>query len=137
MTSSKISFPHTESSHQIWRNKPDARCNTSHITPEKLALKKKKNVKISIIYSVINSDWIGALGVSINILSFAGFYHKSWQILGTEGQIYKTGLSQKNKKTLISNFFSSQKLALFRASTYVSYTTPYHRKIPSYTKTQR
>lgn len=99
--------------------------------------KKRKKVKISIIYSVINSDWIGAPGVSITILSFTGFYHKSWQIHGTEGQIYKTGLSQKNKKTLIPNFFSSQKLAPLRASTYVSYTTPYHRKIPSYTKGQR
>lgn len=104
MTSSKISFPTYDPAITNQRNKPDARCNIRHITQEKLALGNKK-VKITIIYSVINSDWIGAPGVSINIPSFRGFYRKSWQIHGTEGQIHKTGLSRKNKKILNTQLF--------------------------------
>lgn len=76
MTSSKIPFPTYNPAITNWRNKSDARCNVMHVTQEKFALGEK--VKISIIYSVINSDWTGALGVNINIPSFMGFYHKSW-----------------------------------------------------------
>jgi len=130
MTSSKISFPTYYPASQIGETN-----QMTDVTYGKLHKKNlhriKKEVKTSIIYSVSNSNWKGSPGVSISIPSFIGFYRKSWQTHGTEGQIHKTGLSKKNKNTPIPNyFFSSDTVTLLRASMYLLHKTIIGKHLP-------